>query len=118
MRILVTGSRDWFDDLYITGILDNYTDTPVTLVSGGCPTGADYICENYAAWRGWQIEEHPAEWDKYGKKAGPIRNAKMVALGADVCLAFIKNRSRGATTTAWMAQEAGIPTQVWRQEEF
>ena len=119
MRILITGSRDWEDVGFINAVLDDYSgEENVTLVSGACPKGADLICENYAAWARWRIEEYPALWDKYGKRAGMVRNAQMVALGADVCLAFIKNRSPGATHTARMAQEAGIETIVYRIEDF
>lgn len=117
MRILVTGSRDWEDgDAIWDALSDQYEcwehadcDHTYTVVSGACPTGADKLAEDAAFLRGWTVECHPAEWDRYGKRAGFLRNQEMVDLGADVCLAFIKNGSKGASMTARLAERAGIP---------
>lgn len=110
MRILVTGSRDWTDAQRIADVLATVKPGPVTLVSGACPTGADAMAERYAERRGWTVERHPAEWNKWGRRAGYVRNRQMVDLGADYCVAFIKASSRGATMTARMAEDAGIRT--------
>ena len=113
-RVLVTGSRDWLDRRAVGRALLSVqvllaVGTP-TLVSGACPTGADEIAEAIAAALGWPVERHPADWARFGKAAGPRRNAEMVALGADVCVAFIRNQSRGASHTAGLAEVAGIRT--------
>lgn len=114
-RILITGSRDWDDEQAIVGALWGYTDSfpelavsDFTLVSGACPTGADRMAEVAAERAGMRVERHPAEWDLLGKRAGFVRNAQMVAAGADVCLAFIKNQSKGATHTADLAERSEI----------
>lgn len=122
-RILVTGSRTWGDYETLTNALDSaYLGTnataPVTLVHGACPHGADAMA---AAWvaglrqAGWILteERHPAEWQAWGKAAGFRRNAEMVKLGADICLAFIRDGSRGATHCADLAEKAGIPVRRW-----
>lgn len=112
MRILITGSRDWTDRTTIYRALRSapFDIADNILVSGACPTGADRIAEEFASLLGWTIERHPAEWQHYGKRAGFLRNKAMVDAGADICLAFIKGESRGASMTARLAEEAGIET--------
>jgi hypothetical protein len=130
VRILVTGSRDWDDWKTIYRALNELCDTYnlnytpdgygntlpdprlVTVVHGACPRGADEWCNQWAISNCDMnlVEQHPADWERLGKKAGFVRNAEMVNLGADVCLAFIKNGSRGASHTADLAERAGIPT--------
>jgi len=113
-RILVTGSRDWDQPEVIWEALERQVQLHVPadregiLVHGGA-RGADAIAADWAYRYGLGIEEHRAEWDRHGRAAGHIRNALMVGLGAHVCLAFIKNASRGATNCAALAERAHIP---------
>lgn len=119
MRILVTGSRDWDDYATLLHAVRRAIlslaqapgyDGTVTVVHGACPSGADAMAHEVATFFGCKIERHPADWDTHRKRAGYVRNAEMVGLGADVCLAFIRNGSRGASMTADLAEKAGIPT--------
>lgn len=117
MRVLVTGSRNWTDRKAIEDELDYlYYDFPfrhLTVVHGGA-RGADTIAAEWAAARGSHVtaERHPAEWERHGKSAGHRRNAEMVALGADICLAFPIGESRGTRGCIEMAKKAGIPVKV------
>lgn len=115
-RLLITGSRNWEDKQAVWDALAPIAralpaDQDLVLVHGGCPTGADAMCDEWARGFGAVIEVHPANWAKHGRMAGPIRNAEMVNLGADLVLAFIRDNSRGASHTAALAEAAGIPTQ-------
>ncbi|WP_442575884.1 SLOG family protein [Microbacterium sp. F51-2R] len=111
-RVLITGSRTWDDSATIVGALWGAWEElgEYTLVSGACPLGADRMCEEAAMRKGIAVERHPARWNEYGNRAGFVRNAEMVNLGADLCLAFIKDSSRGASMTADLAEKAGIRT--------
>jgi hypothetical protein len=118
-RILITGSRDWTDRETIARALSDairsyHQHNPLTLVHGACPTGADKIADEL--WRSWMFrcdlaepDMHEADWATHGKAAGPIRNAHMVSLGADICLAFPLGVSRGTRNCMRLAREAGIP---------
>jgi len=128
VRILITGSRDWDDDWVIIGaaLRDTAkTALDVTVIHGGA-RGADAMAGAVATARGWLTEVYRADWDKYGKQAGHIRNQAMVDLGADVCLAFVMpcrkcpqppyspHDSHGTADCMARAREAGIPVRVYR----
>lgn len=110
-RILVTGSRAWNSVQIIRETLARLREAyPDAVLVHGAARGADQIAEHvWDAW-GLPVEGWPAQWDRYGNRAGYVRNATMVRLGADVCVAFIRNGSAGATMCADLAGKAGIPT--------
>lgn len=122
MRILATGSRDW-DGVYGTNkiymilnaflTLADLLQVKITLVHGGCPTGADRAVDNWGRRRqddGVTVEVIAAQWRFYGNSAGPIRNQEMVDRGADICLGFVKGNSPGVRHTLSLARNARIPT--------
>ena len=111
MRILITGSRTWPDPTMLReAILEALRGAPgsVHTIVHGNAVGADSMADAVARSLGLVVEAYPADWTQYGKKAGFIRNSEMVNLGADICLAFIHNNSRGATMCADLAEKAGI----------
>lgn len=125
LRLLVTGSRTWTDTQAINAALGRYladanrSGNSLTIVHGACPTGADAIADAWAKrhWRNVAIERYPANWDgPHGKAAGFRRNTEMVQLGANLCAAFIRNASKGATHCAEQAIKAGIPVHRYTQE--
>jgi hypothetical protein len=119
-RILVTGSRDWDDWPTLCEALNNEGPLGgelVTIIHGGA-SGADSMAHGWASCLPGHAypEVHPADWETYGRRAGFVRNAEMVNAGADVCLAFIRAESKGATMCARLAEKAGIPVRYFRRD--
>ena len=118
LRILITGSREWTDRATIrralveAGHRSGVHPRDTVVVHGGA-RGADTIADEVADAFGCQVEVHPADWDRYGKAAGHRRNAEMVALGADVVLAFPLGASPGTRGCMKLAENAGIPVRVY-----
>jgi len=60
-------------------VLDNiHQDGKITTVVSGAARGADTLGFKWALQRQVKACIYPAEWDKLGKKAGPIRNQRML----------------------------------------
>ncbi len=97
-RIVIAGTRNFNNYCiakeYITQcIKSENTDDSITILSGGCK-GADKLGERYAAEHRYTLEIYKADWKRYGKAAGPIRNQKM-ARDADIVICFWNGKSRG-----------------------
>jgi hypothetical protein len=114
MRVIVTGSRAWPQPSKVhfeLGLLF-CQHGPFTLVHGACATGADAAAHHWYEVAGQTLGcieiRFPADWEQFGKRAGPIRNAEMVKAGADLVLAFFSGDSRGTRHTVSLAEEAGI----------
>lgn len=78
-RILITGSRDWQDEIAIMSAIADVAIPPDgwTLVSGACPTGADAIGEAFAQGLGLTVERHPADWAQHGNRRRYSREVEL-----------------------------------------
>ena len=97
-RVVVAGCRDYNNYFLLSRELKKLIknldkDHEIIIVSGGA-SGADSLGEKFAKKHNLKIEKYPAEWDKYGRSAGPIRNYKMAQV-ADLVVVFWDGKSRG-----------------------
>ena len=75
MRVLVCGGRDFSDWSLLKKILDEcHIENGITLIIEGGARGADYLAKQWAVEHDIIWEEYRADWDKYGNRAGPLRN--------------------------------------------
>src|SRR5262245_34019618 len=112
-RILVCGDRNWADPRPIRALLSQYPRG--TVVIHGAQRGADSIAGRLAHALGFEVEAYPADWRRYGKSAGPIRNKQMLTDGMpDEVHAFHSNIdwSRGTKDMVLRAREAHIPVTI------
>ena len=79
MKVLVTGDRNWIDREAIRFCLSKLQQQGYdSLVEGGA-RGADTIAHEEALKLHYRSIEHfPAQWNRYGRAAGPIRNRTML----------------------------------------
>ena len=110
MKVLITGSRNWSDKEAVEIAIARAK--PDIIIEGGA-RGADAIAKEYAHKTFRKVIEVKSEWDKYGKKAGGIRNSTMIAMKPDLVLAFSMNLSKdkGTRDTVNKAIKKGI--KVW-----
>lgn len=86
-------------------LLPYWNAGPVTVVCGGA-RGADRLAAREARVLGCEVEEYPADWDRFGKAAGFIRNQEMVDSGADLVIAL--PGGNGTAHCVQCAKRAGI----------
>lgn len=114
-RVVIAGCRDYnnyeeakrFIDYCISDIRKDYT---VIIVSGGAQ-GADALGERYARENNFKIERYIAEWDKYGKSAGPKRNKKMAEI-SDFVICFWDEKSRGTKSMIEYSKKCDKPIKI------
>lgn len=127
-KILFTASRHLRDRTPVHTGLENTVaqvpeEQPVIVMQGGA-RGGDRFADEWAQAHRPRIKprEYPAQWEKFGNRAGRLRNEEMVDRHPNVCLAIIlacvspkcdrtePHGSHGATHCADLAETDGIPT--------
>lgn len=107
MKLIIAGSRDFNDyellSKEVYKILPRKRDSSIEIVSGGA-TGADALGEKYAKEHMLKIKKFPANWNLYGKSAGPIRNKEMSLYATDAII-FWDGKSKGTLSMIKFAQE-------------
>jgi predicted Rossmann fold nucleotide-binding protein DprA/Smf involved in DNA uptake len=110
MKTIVAGTRTFNDYELLKDMLARFDITEV--VSGGA-RGADALGERWAKERGLPLHRFPADWNRYGKAAGPRRN-RLMAENAQALVAFWDGESRGTKHMIDVATELGLEVVIVR----
>lgn len=100
MKLIIAGKRDISpSSVFLDQLINHYNIWIDQIVSGGAK-GVDYSAkkyckDTYGEDSEFKYKEFPADWDKHGKAAGPIRNREM-ANYADALLLIWDGESRGS----------------------
>ena len=96
MKLIIAGTRTLSptSDFILDAGYMLKIGTPTEIVSGKSK-GVDAAGEAFAKRQDLPVKEFPADWELYGTKAGPIRNAKM-AMYADALLLIWDGSSKGS----------------------
>jgi len=104
MRLAIVGSRTFNDYEYLKSAIRKLVNVYEIqcIVSGGAK-GADSLAERFAKENNIKTMIFPADWVKYGKKAGYIRN-KDIILNSDTVIAFWDGISKGTKISIDLAK--------------
>lgn len=112
-RIIIAGCRNFNDFEKLQKEADSIMqelDGKVKIISGTA-NGADMLGEKYAGMHDIEIVRFPANWNLYGKSAGPRRNAEMAKYASEsngILLAFWDGKSRGTKNMIENAEKYGL----------
>ena len=114
-RVVIAGCRDYnnYNEArqYIDFCLSNIRkEHDIIIISGGA-CGADALGERYAKENEFEIERYPADWETYGKSAGPRRNKQMAEV-SDFVICFWDMKSKGTKSMIECAKICNKPIKI------
>lgn len=111
MKVAIIGSRNFSNYQLMEDAINLLNINISTVVSGGAD-GADILAEKYAKKNKKQLKIFPAEWEKYGKKAGFLRN-KFIIEESSIVIAFWDGESKGTGNSLSIAKKLKKPTFIF-----
>lgn len=109
--VLVCGGRSFADYGIVMATLSELLREHSNMeIMHGAASGADSLAQAWAVESRVRATKFPADWKRYGKMAGSVRNQAMLSAGPDLVVAF-----PGGVGTADMcrrARDAGVKVMV------
>lgn len=109
MKIAIIGSR-LYGNMKAVREFVNALPKGTIVISGGAK-GVDSVAEDAAKKRGLETMIFPADWSGLGRRAGMVRNIKMLK-EADKVIAFWDGTSVGSKNMIDACKKAGKPIEI------
>lgn len=137
MKLIIAGGRNFGNWETVKRTIDYFLsetdDKDIEIVSGRCSDkkgvhtfttsegikvyGADGLGEKYALLRGYKVRPFPADWDRYGGRAGPIRNREMAKYGTHAVV-YWDVTSRGSRDMIAQAKQYKCKLKIVRYDKL
>jgi hypothetical protein len=101
MKLAIVGSRSFNNYNLLKDTINKYDN--IKLIINNSAIGADKLAEQYAKEYNIETKIYLPDWNKYGKKAGPIRN-ELIIKDCDIVIAFWDGESRGTLNSINIAK--------------
>jgi hypothetical protein len=112
MKLAVVGSRNFNDYSLMKRYLDKiHSVEPITCIISGGAKGADILSERWARENNIDTKIFKPEWDKYGKKAGFLRNVDIITYSNKV-IAYWDGVSKGTKHSIDLANKEGKKVKI------
>ena len=114
MKVAISGSRTFTDRELVERVIDRLIVRQDFILFGDAPNGVDRFVAEYlqgpAADEVFNWQEYPAEWERYGKRAGHLRNEWMIHDAEALIAIFAPGpRTPGTSNALSQAMKKGIP---------
>lgn len=120
LKVIIAGCRHYAERCYVAEAMEAwreaYPNRRITEVVWGCAAGIDSLGAEWATEQRIQLKAFPADWNRYGRAAGPIRNERMAEY-ADALVAIWDGRSKGTYNMIQEANRHGLLVFVYYPEE-
>ncbi|SEQ39415.1 Protein of unknown function [Lachnospiraceae bacterium NE2001] len=113
MKVIIAGLRGFNDYALFKGKLEQIirdNDIEVTEIVSGGASGVDSMAERFANEKGIPVKVFNADWKKYGRGAGPVRNKEMAVYAGDkgALIAFWDYKSKGTGSMIKIAEKMNL----------
>lgn len=115
MRIAIVGSRGFKALKYVDDFVREHVKSDDLIVTGGA-LGVDLAAMKAAKSYGRSMLVHYPDWNTYGKKAGYLRNVKIIE-DSDVVVAFWDGLSKGTAHSISEAEKANKMVRVFVEDD-